>query len=178
MDTPTRRLRASTRAFFLPIAALTMIVTVGANTVARAQQPPSPPKSPQPPANSKPQTKKNVVVVGGCMNGSTLTHAEGRQYMSNVPETLRTTGSRSVRALLKEVDGHTVELTGTLSGLGNQATGAKVKDTGKSKIYVGAGERRVGGNAPDRTIDEQRVEVPTLDVSSVKDIAPHCNRAR
>jgi len=174
MDRPTRRLRGSTRAFFLPIAAITMIATFDAGTVARAQQPPSPPKSPQPPASSKPQTKKDVVVVRGCVSGATLTHAEAYEYTSSVPETLRTTGSRAVRGALKEADGHTVELTGTLKGLGNQANGVLVKDTGKTKVYVGATERRVGGKAQDRTINEQPVEMPTLDVSSVKDIAPQC----
>ena len=108
------------------------------------------------------------------MSGSTLTHVEAHEYTSSVPQTLRTTGSGAVRGALKEANGHTVELTGTLKGLGNQASGAVVKDTGKTKIYVGVTERR---NGQDRTMDQQRVEVPTLDVSSVKDIAPRCNPA-
>jgi len=172
MRTPTRRLRPSTEAFFLPIAALTMIAILGSNAGARDQQPPaSPPQSPpKPPANSKSETKKNVVVVRGCISGSTLTHAEAQEYTSSVPETLRTTGSGAVRGALKEANGHTVELTGTLKGLGNQANGALVKDTGKTKIYVGVAERRPG---QDRTMD-QHIEVPTLDVSSLKDIAPQC----
>jgi hypothetical protein len=172
-------LRTSTRAFFVAIATMVMIASLGANTVARAQEPPAtPPQSPQPaepsPSTGKPQTKKNAVVVRGCMSGSTLTHAEAHEYTSSVPETLRTTGSRAVRGALKEADGHTVELTGTLKGLGNQASGALVKDTGKTRIYVGGTERRTG---QDRMMDEQRVEVPTLDVSSVKDVAPQCNPA-
>jgi hypothetical protein len=175
MDTPTRRLRTGTRAFFL---ATVMIASLAAAmpAIARAQEPPAQPTpSPAPPASTgKPQPKKNVVVVRGCLSGSMLTHTEAPESVSSVPETLRTTGSRAVRGTLKEIDGHTVELIGTLKGLGNQASGALVKDTGKTKIYVGGTERRTG---QDRMMDDQRVELPTLDVSSVKDIAPQCNPA-
>ena len=127
------------------------------------------PKSPQP-TDIKPTTEKNTIVVRGCVRGSMLTHAEAREYVSTVPDTMRLTGSRSVRGMLKELEDHQVEVVGTLKGgRVSQETGALVKDTGKTKIYVGGTERRT---AEDRMM--QTPPLPTLDVKSLKDIAAPC----
>jgi hypothetical protein len=138
-----------------------VIVAAVAATIGAIQQPP--------PTDNKPASNKNVVVVRGCVSGSMLTNTEPKDYVLIVPGTIRTTGSRAMRGQLKEVNGHTVELTGTLKGMNNVAQGALVKETGKTKIYVGGAERRNGDNMLD-----ERLQLPTLDVSSLKDIAPQC----
>jgi hypothetical protein len=116
---------------------------------------------------------KNVLVVRGCVSGSLLTNTEARDYSPDIPNDVRITGSRSIRGLLKELDGHQVEVTGTLKGVTGLATGGLVKDTGKTKIYVGGTERH---DEPTLTIDQQmeKLRGPTLEVASVKDIAPAC----
>jgi hypothetical protein len=141
-----------------------LIVAAVAASIAMIQQPPTDSK----PAESKPNPNKNLVILRGCVSGSMLTNTEPNDYVLIVPGTVRTTGSRAMRGQLKELDGHTVELTGTLKGMNNVAQGALVKDTGKTKIYVGGAERR-----NDNTLEE-RIQLPTLDVSSLKDIAPQC----
>jgi hypothetical protein len=166
----TRTRRTSTRPFLFAVA------TVTAMAVAAAAQPSQQPEpaSDRKVETKKLETKKNVVVVRGCVSASTLTHTDAREYATSVPDPLKMTGSRAVRGALKEAEGHTVEVTGTLKGVKNQASGALVKDTGKTKIYVGGTERRTG---QERMMDEQRNDVATLDVTSVKDIAPQCGQA-
>jgi len=156
------------------VATLTLTLTVAMTATAAAAQTPQQPQAPPPTSDRKAQTKKNVVVVRGCVSASTLTHAEAPEYATSVPDSLKLTGSRAVRGALKEANGHTVELTGTLKGVKNQASGALVKDTGKTKIYVGGTERRTG---QERMMDDQRKDVATLDVSSVKDLAPTCTQS-
>jgi hypothetical protein len=151
--------RAPARA--LIAAALTAAATTAA--MAAAQQ--------QPTTDPKPAANKNVVIVRGCLNGSMLTNAEPREYVLEVPSSMRTTGSRAMRGQLKEANGHTVELTGILKGVSNVATGALVKDVGKTKIYVGGTEKRTGDDA---MMAQERVQLPTLDVSSMKDISSQC----
>jgi hypothetical protein len=134
-----------------------------------AHQPPAQPQPTDPQPDSK--QSKNTIVVRGCVNGSMLTHAEAREYVSTVPGTMRITGRRSIRGMLKELEGHQVEVIGTLKGgRTSQETGALVKDTGKTKVYIGGTERRT---AEDRMM--QTPPLPTLDVSSVKDIASPCS---
>jgi hypothetical protein len=148
------------------VSGIVLIAAVLAVAAAAAQQP-----QPSPDQKPKPGSDKNVVVVRGCISGSILTKTTPREYVLVIPSTLHISGNRAMRGQLKEVNGHTVELTGTLKGLTNLATGALVKDTGKTKIYVGGTERRMGDDA---IMDQQRINPPTLDVSSVKDIAPQC----
>jgi hypothetical protein len=124
-----------------------------------------------PPSASKPAGNKNAVTLRGCLSGSMLTHVEPTGPLLEAPSSLRTTGSRAMRGQLKEVNGHTVELTGVLKGVTNVATGGLVKDTGKTKIYVGGSEKRTGSDA---MMAQGRVELPTLDVSALADIAPQC----
>jgi hypothetical protein len=144
-----------------------LIVAAVAASVAMIQQgPPTDSK----PAESKSTSNKNLVTVEGCVSGSMLTNTEPKSGTLEVPGTVRTTGSRAMRGQLKELNGHTVELTGILKGMENVAQGALVKDTGKTKIYIGGAEKRTGGD--DQL--QQRIQLPTLDVSSVKDIAPQC----
>jgi hypothetical protein len=148
------------------IVAMAAFMAVG----AAQSQPPAPPQ----PTDNKPvdkNTDKNTIVARGCVNGGMLTRLEAREYVSTVPSTVRILGSRSVRGMLKEMEGHQVEVVGTLKGgRGSQETGALVKDTGKTKIYVGGTERRT---AEDRMM--QTPPLPTLDVKSVKDIANACS---
>jgi len=129
-----------------------------------AQQPP-----PSPPSDAKPESKskKNAIILRGCVEGSTLSRVEARDA-AVAPDTVRLTGNRSMRGTLKEYNGHWVELTGTLKGYRNAANGALVKDTGKTKIYVGGTERR----SPQDQLE--RASPPTFDVDLAKDLAPQC----
>lgn len=148
-------------------AGAALIVAAMAASVAMIQQgPPTDAK----PADSKPTANKNLVTVEGCVSGSMLTSTEAKGGTLEVPGTIRTTGSRAMRGQLKELHGHTVELTGILKGMNNVAQGALVKDNGKTRIYIGGAEKRTGGD--DQL--QERIQLPTLDVSSVKDIAPQC----
>jgi hypothetical protein len=143
-------------------AGAALIVAAVATSVAMIPQ--------APPASSKPPSNKNLVTVQGCVNGSMLTSVDPKEGVLVVPGTVRTTGSRAMRGQLKELNGHTVELTGILKGMNNVAQGALVKDTGRTKIYIGGAEKRTGGNDP----LQERIQLPTLDVSSVMDIAAQC----
>jgi hypothetical protein len=143
-------------------AGAALLVAVVAASVAMIQ--------PAPPTSAKPPSNKNQVTVQGCVSGSMLTNTEPREGVLVVPGTVRTTGSRAMRGQLKELDNHTVELTGILKGMTNVSQGALVKDTGKTKIYIGGAEKRTGSDAQ----LQERIQMPTLDVSSVMDIAPQC----
>jgi hypothetical protein len=171
MDTPIRRTsRGLARLALATIASLGL--AAGLTVAAAAPQPPATDSKPE---SKKPDSKKNVVTVRGCVRGSTLTQIEPGEYTVIIPETVRTTGSRAIRASLKEVENHVVEATGVLKGLKEQSNGALVKDTGKTKIYVGGATGGVGrGSAEDRMMEQDRLQVPTLDVSAVKDISTPC----
>ncbi len=155
------------------IAAAAAVAVAALSVSGSAQQQPS---VDRPPDSSK---AKNIVAVRGCVTGSTLTSTSAGEYTSDIPSDLRLNGSRAIRRLLKELEGHLVEVTGNLKGTG-QATGALVKDTGKTKIYVGTTERRIGPDTSD--VDQQmrmeRQRGPTLEVASVKDIAGVCTKAQ
>jgi hypothetical protein len=140
------------------------MVTV-AGALALAQQPPS---------TDRPPEHKDIVTVRGCVKDSTLTHIQPQGYTTTLPKTLKTTGSsRAMRTLLKELNGHLVEATGTLKGVTGQATGKIVRGTDKTKVYVGVTERRTDNElSADKQMENQRG--PTLEVSEVLDLAQTC----
>jgi hypothetical protein len=145
-------------------ALIAAALTVVAVATASAQQQ-------EPTTDPKPAAKKNVVVLSGCLSGSLLTHARPKDYVAVVPDSIRITGNRAMRSRLKEANGHAVELTGVLKGLKDDSNGALIKDTGKTKIYVG-GTRR--SSTDEDMSDQQRLQPPTLDVSALTDVSSQC----
>lgn len=115
-------------------------------------------------------SNKNVVVIRGCVEGSMLVGIEAREYTLYVPERLRATGNRAMRAAIREANGHYVEVVGAIKGSTSAATGALVKDTGKTKIYVGGSEHHL--NDP-LEMDERKLPAQ-IDVTSLKEISGQC----
>jgi hypothetical protein len=156
-----------------------MIAALAAATAAALPQlPPAPQPQPLPPTtDGRSQPEPNAVIVQGCLSGSMLTQVKPREYMLVIPETLRIKpGNHLTKSVLKELNGHLVELNGMLRGHQNLAAGKLVKDTGKTKIYVGGTERKTGD---DQMTDAVRqLEPPVLDVSSARDVSPACQEAR
>lgn len=154
------------------LSAAVLAATIAAAPASAQQQPPPQPPAPQQPTTDpKPAPNKNVVVVSGCLSGSLLTHTHPKEYIVEIPESLRLTGSRAMRSRLKEANGHTVELVGVLKGFTDISAGALVKDTGKTKVYVGGTQRH---SSEESMYDQQRIEPPSLDVSSIKDLSSQC----
>jgi hypothetical protein len=123
--------------------------------------------APAPPSDVKSASKNNALTLRGCLEGSLLTKIEPREFATVAPPEVRLSASRAMRKLLKEHNGAYVEVTGTLKGYDNVATGGlTVKDTGKTRVYVGASERRQP--------DEITNPMPTLDVGGLTVIAPMC----
>ncbi len=125
-------------------------------------------QTPAPPSDVKPPSKKNMMTLRGCLQGTTLTKIEPREYATSAPPEVRLNANRAMRKLLKESDGAYVDVTGTLKGYDNVATGGlTIKDTGKTHVYVGASERR-------QPEDLNRAKSPTFDVAGLTVIAPAC----
>jgi hypothetical protein len=147
-----------------------LIAITAAGALALAQQPP---KTDRPPdANNK-----TIVTVHGCVDAAGLTNIVPQGSTTTLPRTLKTTGSRAMRTLLKELNGHLVEATGVLKGVTGQATGSIVRGNDKTKVYVGVTERRTDNDvALDKKMENQRG--PTLEVTDVMDLAQTCHAAK
>jgi hypothetical protein len=126
----------------------------------------------QPKTEPKTASNKNVIIVRGCLAGSMLTDAEARDYVNYVPDRMRITGNRAMRTQLREANGHYVEVTGALKGVSNAGTGALVKDTGKTKIYVGGTSRP----RSDPTALDEPLSPPVLDVTHLTEISSQCSK--
>src|SRR5262245_32847534 len=63
-----------------------------------------------------PQRPKGVV-IRGCLTGSKLTHLDFENVTVQLPDTLRVRNSRVIRDQVKALNGHTVEVVGTLRGI-------------------------------------------------------------
>src|SRR5262245_17901115 len=72
----------------------------------------------QPTAPAKPKG----VVIRGCLTGSKLTHIDVENVTLPLPDTLRVRNSRVIRDQVKALNGHTVEVVGTLRGIPGQET--------------------------------------------------------
>jgi hypothetical protein len=145
-----------------------VILAIAGGSLSAQQQPQQPPT---PSSDAKPSSKAHVMTLRGCLQGTMLDNIAPQKDTLSAPPQVRLSANRATRSQLKEHNGALVELTGTLKG-GDKVGGGKViKDTGKTKIYVGGTERDV--NHP--TIDSPDSEiVPTFDVTSVTVIAPAC----
>src|SRR5262249_50281043 len=108
--------------------AMTLMIAGLAFTGIQAQQPPA--------AAPKPQALKGTA-VRGCLVGSKLTQLEIEEGWPTLPDSLRVTSIRVIRSQLKALNGHRVELIGTLQGIPGMDKGLLVADSDKGKFYIG-----------------------------------------
>jgi hypothetical protein len=110
------------------------------------------------------------VVIRGCLNGSKLTHIEPEDASLNLPDVLQVSSIKVIRSQVKALDGHQVELIGSLRGVPGQDKGLLVADSDKAKFYLGGPDKSLG-----ESDNVERVEPPTINARTIKDIAPTCN---
>jgi len=141
------------------IAVSTVVALLTAFPVARllaAQEPAAPPV---------PQPVKGTA-VRGCLMGSRLTQVEPSNPGAAYPESLGVSSIRVIKKQLKALNGHRVELIGTIEGV-DDISGILVVDSDKGKLYLGGGDARLGE-------DQRRTMPPTIYAHTVRDIAPTC----
>lgn len=138
----------------LPYAILGMATVA---SVAFAQQPA--PKSPLSNGN---------VTIRGCLTGNKLVHIEPDDATLKVPDVLRVTSIRVIKSQVKGLDGHQVEVIGTLRGIPDQDDGILISNSPKAKVYIGGQDKSLGNDAG------ERVEPPTIHANTIKDIAEKC----
>ena len=113
----------------------------------------------------RPEDKRPVVVVRGCLHGSVLKVATSDTDRVQV-ERYRLKIPKSLRSALKEHDGHEEELTGVLTRSSTRMGGSKTKRIGdRTKITVGTSEDRIGSD---------QAGTPQLEVRSFAHVAPVC----
>jgi hypothetical protein len=127
--------------------------------------------TPQEPA-VKLQTPKGVV-IRGCLTGSKLTHIEPVQLDASVdiPDVLRVSSIRVIRGQVKALNGHKVELIGSLRGVPGQERGLLVGESGAGRVYIGGSPKNLGDQPA------ERIEPPTMHANTIKDIAETCDGA-
>ncbi len=118
-----------------------------------------------PPENA--QTLKGIT-VRGCLKGSRLVHVEPTDPGAPFPDSLGVNGIRVIRSELKALNGHLVELIGTVEGVGPQKGGVLVSGSDKTKIYIGGGDPNLGE-------DLRRTVPPTFYAHTVRNLAPTCD---
>lgn len=118
--------------------------------------------------DTKPAKPKGAV-IRGCLTGWKLTHVEPEDATLNVPDILRVKSLRVIKNQVTALNGHQVELIGSLSGIAGQSRSVLVTDSDKAKLYIGGGDKSLGedfgvsGNEP-----------PTIYVRTIKDVAEKC----
>ena len=122
----------------------------------------------QPAAAPEPQHLKGVV-IRGCLVGSKLTHVDTEDPTPNIPDTLRVSSIRVIRSQVKALNGHQVELIGTLRGIPGQENGLLVTDSDKVRVYIGGGDTSLGAD-----VSMAHNDRPTIDAHTIRDIAPVC----
>lgn len=142
---------------------IAMVASLASSATTRAMQ------QPTPAAAAKPQPTKGVV-IRGCLIGSKLTHIDPQDPTLNVPDILRVSSIRVIRSQVKALDGHQVELIGTLRGIPGQEHGLLLADSGNAKVYIGGGDKSVGED-----LGTERIEPTTMHAHTIKDIAPTCS---
>lgn len=122
-------------------------------------------------AAPKPQ-QPGKAVIRGCLTGSKLTHIdpiEPQNAASVIPDNLKVTSLRVIRDQVKALDGHEVEVIGTLRGIPALEQGVLLSDSPSAKVYVGGGDKNLGED-----LHTARVEPPTIYVRTIKDLAEKC----
>jgi hypothetical protein len=123
----------------------------------------------QQPAVAAPQRPKGVV-IRGCLAGSKLTQIDPLDVTLPLPGTLKVRSIRVIRGQVKALDGHTVEVIGTLRGIPGQETGVLVVDSDHGKLYLGGGDERLG-----QDLVPPSQEPPTIYAQMIKNVADTCS---
>ena len=138
------------------IASIAFAIALAAALTPNAAQDPKPKKG----------DDKPIIVVTGCLDGSWL-HVSRVDGTNRSTERYKLRGSKQLlKELQKKYEGHSVEVTGSVTDTGNTTHRGKVIEVGKkTKIYTGAKE------APERPTG---LGDPELEVSSFRDLAERC----
>jgi len=107
------------------------------------------------------------IAVRGCLTGSRLTHVEAADPGTTFPASLGINAIRAIRTQLKTLNGHQVELIGSVEGVGPQTGGILVSESDKAKVYLGGGDPSLGD-------DFRRIVPPTFYANTIRDLAPAC----
>lgn len=119
--------------------------------------------------DTRPKDNRPVVVVRGCLDGSTL-KVTSVDTGGVATDTYRLKIPKSLSGALKEHRGQEVELTGLLTDKSTRTGGAKTaKVAPHTKISVGASEERSSSAVAG-------TDVPQLEVQSLVPVAPVCSR--
>lgn len=138
------------------IPTVALVASLGIASLSIAQEPAPPAAQPL-----------KGIVVRGCLSGSRLTHVEPVDPGAPFPDALGVNAIRAIRSQLKALNGHQVELIGSVEGVGQQNGGILVADSDKGKFYVGGGDPNLG--------EDLRRKVPaTFYAHTIRDVAPTC----
>jgi hypothetical protein len=119
-------------------------------------------------------TKPNKgTVIRGCLTGWKLTHIDPDDATLTIPDVLQVRSLRVIRDQVKALNGHQVEVIGSLEGIPGQQRGVLVAGSDSAKLYVGGGDKNLGED-----FGVQRSESPTIYVRTIKDIDAACAAAR
>lgn len=125
--------------------------------------------SPQTPAASSSTKPQKGTVIRGCLTGSKLSHIDPDDATLQLPDVLRVSSIRVIRSQVKALDGHQVEVIGTLRGIPGQDKGLVVAQNDKAKLVIGGNDKTLGED-----LGTERIEPPTIHVNTIKDLAEKC----
>lgn len=115
---------------------------------------------------TKPAAPKGVV-IRGCLAKEKLSRIDPQNVTPVVelklPDVLRVTSIRAIRDQVKAMNGHQVEVTGSLRAIPGLETGMLVVDSDAGKLYFGGGDPEVS-----------RKEEPTIHITLIKDLGTTC----
>jgi hypothetical protein len=140
---------------------ISIAVAIAAVSSARAQT--------QDPNAAPARQPTNKFIVRGCLTGSNLTDIEPTNPPVKLPEKLRVRSIRMIRDQVKALDGHQVELTGSLFGVPGVEQGILISDSDAVKVYLGGGDPNLG-----QDLVVQRNDPPTIRATMIKDLAQAC----
>jgi hypothetical protein len=163
---PLRLTRTRLKVVMMTLVAMTMAIAIAVSSASAAAQSAAPQPAAQP--APKPQAAKGVV-IRGCLTGSKLSHIDPDDATLKVPDILRVSSLRVIRSQVKALDGHQVEVIGTLHSIPGQDNGLLVAESDKAKLYIGGGDKNLGED-----LNTSRSEPPTIYARTIKDIAATC----
>jgi hypothetical protein len=125
---------------------------------------------PQTPSSPTPQRSSDVT-IRGCLTGAKLTRIEPAATKLNLPDTLNMRSIRVIRAQVKALSGHRVEVIGRLDGVPGQETGVLISSSDRARLYLGGGgDTNLGSD-----LGVGRSESPEIYANTIKDLAPTCD---
>jgi hypothetical protein len=82
---------------------------------------------------------------------------------------LKVTSIRVIRDQVKALNGHQVEVTGSLRAIPGMETGILVADSDNAKLYLGGADPKLGSD-----LNVARNEPPTIHAQMIKGVAESC----